>query len=109
MPARVGEEYTMSWPAMGWVLRGEILEYVAGERLVFTWSWDHQPDLPRRTVEIDLAAMPGAESAATVVRLAHGDYGRGEEEEQDRRSHLDGWTHFFAALHTQIISDEVEE
>lgn len=92
--ARIGGTYHLSWPGMSWHLRGIYCEFIPGERLVLTWAWDHQPELPERTVEMDIQPATNG----STIRLKHGTYGDDEVERADRQSHIDGWLHFLAQL-----------
>jgi len=64
-------------------------------RLAFTWGWDHQPDLPQRTVALDFQPLP---EGGTRLIVTHGPYGEGDAEAADRQSHLNGWRQFLARL-----------
>lgn len=96
MDIRVGGSYALSWPRMGWVLRGAYGEVQPGHRLAFTWQWDHEPSLPEREVTVDFAPIDGG--TGTRLTITHGPYGSGEAEAADRQSHLEGWTHFLGQL-----------
>lgn len=87
---RVGGSYTLSWPAMGWCLRGRYMAVEPGARLAFTWAWDHEPDLPERSVDVRFAA----DAAGTVMTIEQGIYRDLPEDLADRQSHLEGWLHF---------------
>lgn len=93
--AKLGGNYVISWPQMDWYLRGTYTEFVAGQALTFTWKWDHKPDLPERTVQLEFQAR--AEGGSTLV-LMHGSYGDSDTEQEDRQSHLEGWQHFLNEL-----------
>jgi uncharacterized protein YndB with AHSA1/START domain len=92
----VGGAYHMAWPTMGWHVRGAYTEVAAPGRLAFTWSWDHEPDVPTRTVSLDL--QPMADGGGTRIVITHGPYGEGSEEAADREGHLAGWADFLARL-----------
>lgn len=89
-----GGSYRLSWPAMDWVLYGEYTQFDPGERLSFTWLWEHEPDLPMRLVEIVFEP----EGDGSRLTLTHGTYSDNERDQEDRQSHLDGWTHFLGQL-----------
>lgn len=92
--ARLDGEYTLSWPQMGWYLRGRYTAFQPGVKLAFTWKWDHEPDLPERQVSALFSPLDGA----TILTLEHGTYTDSEIDQKDRQSHIDGWTHFLAQL-----------
>jgi uncharacterized protein YndB with AHSA1/START domain len=90
--ARVGGAYHLTWTQQNWHLRGIYVEFVRGERLVFTWRWDHEPETPARMVEIDFVP----ESSGTNITLTHGFYAAGDADE--RQGHIDGWLYFLGKL-----------
>jgi uncharacterized protein YndB with AHSA1/START domain len=92
--ARPSGAYHLSWPGMNWHLRGVYREFVPGEKLTFTWKWDHEPQLPERTVEVIFAPI----SEGTRVTIRHGTYDSSPADKDDRQSHIDGWIHFLAQL-----------
>jgi len=94
-----GGQYVMSWPSQDWHLRGEYTDFAPGERLAFSWRWDHEPQLPTRLVSVLFeAAEPG-----TNVRLQHGVYGQDAVEQADRDSHREGWLHFLGRLEESLL------
>jgi uncharacterized protein YndB with AHSA1/START domain len=93
---RVGGDYRLSWPQMNWHLRGRYTEFAPGQRLAFTWKWDHQPEYPSaHIVRVLLEPLAGA---GTQVTLTHGPYGDSQAEQEVRDGHLEGWTHFLTRL-----------
>ena len=80
------------WPTMGWTMRGRYTDLVPNRVVAFTWSWDHEPDTPVRTVSIRIEA----DAAGARLTLNHGDYG--PEEAEERNSHLEGWLFFLSRL-----------
>ena len=91
---RVGGAYHLSWPDMDWLLRGEITDFEPGRRLGFTWRWDHEPDLPTR--QVDLVIEPAGAGSRLII--THGRYDERQRDQDDRQSHLDGWTYFLGQL-----------
>jgi uncharacterized protein YndB with AHSA1/START domain len=90
----------LSWARMDWHLRGRIVEWQPSRRLAFTWRWDHEPDLPERTVTVTLT--PLVDESGTELRLTHGTYANGEAESADRQSHIDGWDFFLPRLEAAV-------
>lgn len=90
--ARVGGSLELGWPGMDLTLRGRYVDLAPHTGLRFTWKWDHEPDTPERVVTVGL----GGEEGGTRIRLDHGDYGPGDEEE--RAGHLAGWQHFLPLI-----------
>ncbi len=86
----------LSWPRMDWHLRGRIRDWQPPHRLTFTWRWDHEPDLPERTVTVELEAL--ADGVGTLLTLEHRTYGDTGVEAADRQSHIDGWDYFLPRL-----------
>lgn len=87
---RVGGEYRWTITP-GNSAMGTITEVDPGHRLVFTWGWDGQTDLPpgASTVSITLEEVPGG----TSLRLVH----EGLNEKQIS-GHAQGWNHYLDRL-----------
>ncbi len=77
--------------ANGMRARGQFIELVPEERVVFTWGWIDHPGVPpgASTVEIDLIA----EGNGTLLRLTHS--GLPTEEVP---LHAAGWQHYVPRL-----------
>jgi uncharacterized protein YndB with AHSA1/START domain len=90
----IGGKYQLGWSAMGWTLRGVYKAAERGKAVVFTWKWDHEPDLPEREVTV-LFQSAAQGSTLTII---HGFYAESEIDQNDRQSHLEGWTHFLGQL-----------
>ena len=91
---REGGAYHFSWPRMGWSLRGHYVKFDIGKSLNFTWQWEHQATLLRH-VEITFEALP---DGGTQITLTHGFYTDSAEDQEERKGHLEGWTHFLGRL-----------
>lgn len=91
----VGAEYVLEWPTMKWTLRGTYLGWERPWLLAFTWKWDHEPDLPMRTVVIRFKQKD--ENVVEIV-IVHGAYSEATREQEDRQSHIDGWIYFLQRL-----------
>ena len=63
-------------------------------RLGFTWRWDHEPGLPTR--QVDLIFDPAG--SGSRLSITHGPYNESQCDQDDRQSHLEGWTHFLGQL-----------
>jgi uncharacterized protein YndB with AHSA1/START domain len=74
------------------VARGEYLEVVPNERVVFTWGWEDESNPVRpgsSTVEVTFEP----DGRATIVRLRHFGLPGGPED-----PHAQGWEHYLARL-----------
>jgi uncharacterized protein YndB with AHSA1/START domain len=93
----VGGAYHLTWPQQDWHLRGRYTTFEPGERLCFTWKWDH--DAPTDSVrEVTIAFTPG-NSGGTGLFLTHGPYlDTLEEQELRLEHHLTGWMYFLPRL-----------
>jgi uncharacterized protein YndB with AHSA1/START domain len=71
--------------------RGEFVEVDKPHRLVFTWGWDGNENLPpgSSTVEAELTA----EGKGTSLRFVHRDLTR-----EQAASHAQGWDHYLERL-----------
>jgi uncharacterized protein YndB with AHSA1/START domain len=76
----------------GHTARGEYVELDPPHRLVFTWGWDNQEDVPpgSSTIEVDLTP----EGDGTSLRFIHRDLPNAESVE----SHAHGWDHYLPRL-----------
>ena len=88
--ARSGGIFVMKMPG-GATARGQFLELVPDQRVVFTWGWVDHPGLPpgASTVEIDIVA----DGSGSRVRLTHRGL-PGDEFE----IHVLGWEHYLPRL-----------
>jgi uncharacterized protein YndB with AHSA1/START domain len=74
------------------IARGEYVEIVPFERVVFTWGWeDEGSPVPPGTSTVEITLTP--DGAETVVQLRH--LGLTAE---GRASHSDGWDHYMSRL-----------
>jgi uncharacterized protein YndB with AHSA1/START domain len=89
---RPGGAYRMYWEGPDVTLRGEYRRVVDGERLDFTWSWDHD-DLPPRDVTVAFERC-GRGTKITVDHEAGSD--------AEAADYVDGWTHFLGQLAAQL-------
>ena len=72
--------------------RGAYLEVLPPSRVVFTFGWEDDPNVPpgSTTVEVTLVR----DGAGTHVRLVH----RGLQTPEMREQHSHGWQHYLARL-----------
>lgn len=89
-----GKAYVAYFPALGQTMTGEVLVHEA-DRFAFSWSWDHEPALPTRRVDVY------ADGAA--LHLTHGPYADGPAEADDRASHEAGWAYFLPRLTALLL------
>jgi uncharacterized protein YndB with AHSA1/START domain len=77
----------------GRTARGQFVEVVLDQRVVFSWGWTDMPGLPpgSSTVEIDLIAQ----DSGTLIRLRHSGLGPDEAP-----MHEMGWNHYLGRLDT---------
>ena len=88
---RPGGRFRIAFASTKDIAAGKYVEVVPGRRVVFTWGWEGNEQVPPgvSTVEIDL--IP--EGAGTRLRLVH----RGLPEEAIA-SHTEGWDYFLPRL-----------
>jgi uncharacterized protein YndB with AHSA1/START domain/ribosomal protein S18 acetylase RimI-like enzyme len=91
----VGGEFTLLWPANGWVLRGSYTAADPGRRLGFTWKWDHE-GLPMRQVNISLAETKGI----STLHLEHS-----HASSEEAAGYVEGWSHFFGQLQAALVTE----
>lgn len=74
------------------VARGEYVEVVPNERVVFTWGWEDEGNpVPPGASTVEVTLVP--DGRATIVRLRHFGLPGGPEDQ-----HADGWEHYLARL-----------
>lgn len=90
LDARPGGMFVMNMPN-GTTARGEFVELIPDEKVVFTWGWVDHPGVPpgSSTVEISIAADGGG----SVVTLVHRQLPADEIE-----LHRTGWDHYLPRL-----------
>jgi uncharacterized protein YndB with AHSA1/START domain len=95
----VGGHYVAYFDRLDQTMRGAITELdPPGGRFAFTWSWDHEPELPTRRVEV---AVDGAE-----LTLAQGTYDTASRiDRDDAQSHREGWEFFLPRL-AEVVRDQ---
>ena len=78
----------------GHIARGEYVEIDRPNKLVFTWGWDGDEDVPpgSSTIEIELAS----DGDGTSLRFVHRDLPNAEA----IASHAHGWDHYLPRLET---------
>jgi uncharacterized protein (TIGR03086 family) len=87
---RAGGDYR--WTIIpGHSARGTFTEVEPGRRVVFTWGWEGDADLPPGASTVTITLEPSADG--TIVRLVHD----GLTDEQ-AASHAEGWTHYLGRL-----------
>lgn len=96
---RPGAPYCLSWPSMEWNLRGTYNVVEPGQRLAFTWKWDHEPDTPMRKVEVTFEPVG---DVGTQLTVTHGTYTNSSKDQEERDGHLEGWIYFLKRLHDAV-------
>ena len=93
----VGGTYRLSWPGLGWQLRGRYHAFDRGRELAFSWRWDHDPEgATERRVVVTFA--PAGEGAARLT-IVHGPYDDSPADQKLRLDdHLAGRLHFTGRL-----------
>jgi uncharacterized protein YndB with AHSA1/START domain len=90
LDARPGGLFLMTMPD-GARARGEFVELVRGERVVFTWGWVDHPGVPPGSSTVEIVITPDAEGS--IVTIIH----RGlPDDEVD--VHRMGWEHYLPRL-----------
>ena len=84
---RVGGKYRLTWPDMNWILEGEYTAFEPGKHLGFTWSWNHEPDILPKQVDIYFSEL----ADSTRIGIFHGPF---EGDSSDRQGVVEGWIHF---------------
>jgi len=80
------------WMATGTVAVGEYVEVEPPRRVVFTWGWEGDPELPPGTTTVEIDLRP--ESDGTILTLRHS----GLPTSESTALHEAGWNLFGARL-----------
>ena len=88
--------YEFAWPGQDVRLVGQFIVTAPGRRLVFTWSFTHEP-LPPSTVDIGFEEAGGG--TRLTIEHTHGD------DPDERQGYVDGWKHFVERLRG-VLSDD---
>lgn len=81
------------------IISGKYLTFDRPNKLVFTWGWNWQKDLPPTKVEIDFKSLS---SGKTEVNLTHS----GFADEVTAKQHESGWGMAFNYLETFLRGGE---
>ena len=88
------------WMDAGTVARGEYVEIDPPRRLVFTWGWEGNVDLPPGSTIVELSLE--AEGDGTMLSLRHTGLPTGEA----AAMHEEGWRFFTGRLSTAVRGDD---
>ena len=90
-----GGAYIVWFPVPKARMNGEVIRYLPGEALEFTWAWDHEPDARPRTVVVTASNAPDDVVLLTIEHAPHSDDEAGVAARADHRA---GWEHFLPRL-----------
>ncbi len=82
-------------------LRGQYTDVERGQRLAFTWKWDHEVRQPRSVM---ITFEPSADG--TIITVQHMPYGATEQ--QERQLHAEAWQFFLEQLQNLMLSPDKE-
>ena len=88
------------WMDADTIARGEYVEIDPPRRLVFTWGWEGNPDVPPGSTTVELSLE--AEGDGTVLLLRHTGLPNGEA----AAMHEEGWRFFTGRLSMAVRGDD---
>ena len=88
---RPGGTYRVGGIAGGATVVGKYIEIDPPRRLVFTWGWEGDDDVPPGSSTVEVTLTPDGD--ATVLHLVHRDLPTGQG-----ARHMEGWEHFVPRL-----------
>lgn len=88
---RVGGHMVLSWPELGWVVRGVYTAVEPNRHLGFTWNWDHELDRSEKFVDVWFADH---QELGARMAIHHGPFPLDAVGQEDRRGTIEGWIHF---------------
>jgi uncharacterized protein YndB with AHSA1/START domain len=80
--------------------RGQFLEVVPNSRVVFTFGWTGDQQVPPGSSTVEVTLAPDGDG--TRVRLVH----RGLSNAQSRDAHTHGWQHFLSRLAVAAVGGD---
>ena len=88
------------WMDTDTVASGEYVEIVPPHRVVFTWGWEGNPDVPPGSTTVEMSLV--AEGDGTVLSLRH----TGLPDGVAAAMHEEGWRFFTGRLTTAVRGDD---
>jgi uncharacterized protein YndB with AHSA1/START domain len=88
---RPGGVYRVGGIAGGATAAGSFVELEPPRRVVFTWGWEGDPQVPPGSSTVEVTLTP--DGRGTILRLVHRDLPPGQGVK-----HLEGWQHFAPRL-----------
>jgi uncharacterized protein YndB with AHSA1/START domain len=88
---RPGGLYRVTMPT-GQVALGEYVVVEPPSRVIFTWGWEGNPDLPPGSTTVEVTLVPDGDG--TLVRLVHA----GLPDDTWRAQHAEGWQRYLDRL-----------
>jgi uncharacterized protein YndB with AHSA1/START domain len=85
--------YEFAWPSQGFRLVGQYVVTDPGHRLVFTWSFTHEPLTPST---VDIQFEESGDGTKLTIEHSHGD------DPDERQGYVDGWKHFVERLRGEL-------
>ena len=77
-----------------YMARGEFVEVSPHSKVVFTWGWEGNDDVPPGSSTVEVSLIPDGDD--TIVRLRHTDL----PSQESAAEHTKGWDHYMARLAT---------
>ncbi len=91
-----GGHYRYSFSQVGHTLTGTFSEVKPGQRLAFSWHWEHEPGVQQVVVDFE------PRDKDTLLTVTHGPFGADEAGKSLRQDQLEGWTHFIEKLKAAV-------
>ncbi len=92
---RPGGRYDVWFAGIPARMTGRVLRYQPASLLEFSWAWAHQPELPPRSVTVEVAAVG---DGSTALAIEHGPHTEDEGGRAARAEHREGWEYFLPRL-----------
>jgi uncharacterized protein YndB with AHSA1/START domain len=81
------------------VARGEYMEVTPHSRVVFSWGWEGNPEVPPGSSTVEVTLTP--DGTGTLLVLRHGNL-----PEAAGAGHAEGWDHFLPRLATRAAGGD---
>lgn len=93
-----GGAYRYEFSETGQTLTGTFSEVQPGQRLVFSWHWEHEPNASAQQVVADFEPRDDD----TLLTVTQGPYAAGNAGESLRQAQLENWSRATGKLKTAI-------
>jgi uncharacterized protein YndB with AHSA1/START domain len=97
-----GGRYHVAFPAIPAELTGQVVSYVPGSMLRFSWAWAGDDDRPASVVTVSV--RPAASQEGTLLTVEHGPHADDDAGRTAHAEHWEGWEFFLPRLPAAVAA-----